>query len=115
MLKSLMTAAAVVALLASPALADPNGGVDDQNPAQSRNPNDDRSGPGASGPGGGASNNLFEVPTFSPAEQHLVVAGDNVAPGSGNWGGGPGNSGPGDKNGTNDKSKDGGQTPNDDK
>ena len=45
----------------------------------------------------------------------FVVAGDNVAPGSGNWGGGPGNSGPGDQNGTNGKSKDGGQTPNDDK
>ena len=33
-----------------------------------------------------------------------------VPPGSGNWGGGPGNSGPGDKNGKNEQGG-GGQTP----
>lgn len=38
----------------------------------------------------------------------FVVA--NVAPGSGNWGGGRGNSGPGDQNGNNNQGS-GGQTP----
>lgn len=60
----------------------------------------------------------FEGPEDEEAflgAEFVLAAGDNVAPGSGNWGGGPGNSGPGDKGGQNDKSKDGGQTPNDDK
>ena len=78
---------------------DPPGGAGGAPPGQTTNPN-----PGK----------LFDdaAPVWLDG---FVVAGDNTPPGQGNWGGGPGNSGPGDKNGTNGGSKDGGQTPNDDK
>ena len=107
-----MILATTAALLLSTGMAFADSGKD--------NPSDGDKGQGNQPHAPGQSTNpqpgkLWQVPTFSPSEEHLILAGDNVAPGSGNWGGGPGNSGPGDKNGGNDKSKDGGQTPNDDK
>lgn len=96
MLRELMTAAALLALLAGSASADPNGGVADTPPGQTQNPNDDRSGPGASGPGS-PPGNLFETPTFAPAEQHLVVAHHSPSDAHGSdapsGGGGPGQKG----------------------
>lgn len=95
--------------LAAPA-TDPGTGYDKDSPVDGNNGKGNDPGKSGKAPGHG----LFDdsAPVWL---EGLVVAGDNVAPGSGNWGGGPGNSGPGDKNGQNDKSKDGGQTPNDDK
>lgn len=110
-MRKLMTAMLMLGSLAfaAPSLAD--SGKD--------NPNDDNKGGGNQPHAPGQTTNPNPGKLFEPGptwlSEFVVAAGDNVAPGSGNWGGGPGNSGPGDKNGQNAKSKDGGQTPNDDK
>ena len=115
-----------IALLFATSVAVSTAALADQKPGgNDESPSDDNAGTGNDPPGGaggappGTTQNPNPGKLFDDTApvwlEGFVLAADNVAPGSGNWGGGPGNSGPGDKNGQNDKSKDGGQTPNDDK